>query len=95
MIDRVRSMVGFEWSPRMGQAPVFGTGEDGWCVRDAICELLGWEPGSDEWLRFEESVAGPDIPRLFNHLELRDLNPQAPASWRALLALIPMPRSLS
>jgi hypothetical protein len=37
-------------------------GEIGWCVRDALCELLGWAPGSEEWSRFVESREGQDIP---------------------------------
>jgi hypothetical protein len=88
MIDGVRSMAGFQWSPRTNPGRVFGPGEDGWCARDAICQLLGWPPGSDEWQRFVESPAGQDMPRLLRHLVLTDFDLEGAAEWNDLLALV-------
>ena len=66
------TMEDFEWSPTV---PYIRTvaGEDGWCMRDAVCRLLGWEPGSGEWLRFIEGPQGRDVPRLAEHLGLTEL----------------------
>jgi hypothetical protein len=58
-------------------------GEEGWCVRDAFCELFGWEPGSDEWPRFIEASAGQDVPRLAEHLGLAVF--EFPRDWHDLI----------
>ena len=53
------AMARFEWSPAPGFVPT-QAGEDGWCIRDAICQLFGWRPGLEEWLRF---IEGPGRTR--------------------------------
>jgi hypothetical protein len=67
--EETPTMGGFEWSP---SEPYVATepGEDGWCVRDAVRELLGWAPGSREWTRFIEGPRGQDTPGLAKHLGL-------------------------
>ena len=62
---------------------------DGWCVRDAICQLFDWEPGSKEWPRFIEAPDGPDTPRLAEHLGLTEF--QVPQNWYELLSSLAHP----
>ena len=57
------TMDGFEWSPTTPFVPT-EPGEDGWCGRDAFCELFGWEPDSDEWSRFISAPGRLLIDRL-------------------------------
>jgi hypothetical protein len=67
-------MAGFNWSPVTAHDPADAQdGSSGWCVRDAFCQLLGWEPGSAEWSRFIEWPKGTDIPQLAAHLGLKVL----------------------
>lgn len=84
----IRSMVGFDWSPTPRYLPM-KPGEDGWCMRDAICELSGWEPGSEEWYLFVEGPQGPDTPRLAEHLDLACF--QVPQDWKALIGRLTHP----
>jgi len=75
-------MDGFDWSP----APPFvppEPGEDGWCVRDAICELLRWVRGSAEWSRFIQGPRGRDVPRLASHLGLTNF--EFPGDWNEFI----------
>ena len=78
----VPTMDGFKWSP---PAPwvAMEPGEDGWCLRDAVCELFRWEPRSPEWHRFVEGPDGPDVPRLAEHLGLTTF--QIPQNWNDLI----------
>jgi hypothetical protein len=83
-------MAGFEWSP----APRFVSaepGEDGWCMRDAICQLFGWKPGSEEWLRFIEGPQGTDTPRLAEHLRLTLFSIDVPQDFNELIRLLDHP----
>jgi hypothetical protein len=52
-IDETPTMAGFKWSATPPYVPTV-PGEDGWCVRDAVSKLLGWERDSEEWSRFIE-----------------------------------------
>lgn len=81
-------MEGFEWSPT---APYVSTveGGDGWCLRDAVCRLLGWEPGSVDWLRFIEGPHGKDTSRLAGHLGLAEF--QVPQDWNDLIGRLDHP----
>ena len=72
MIGAVPTMLGFDWSPAPPFVPT-EPGEDGWCVRDAICDLFAWTPRSAEWSGFIEGPRGRDIPRLAAHLGLTKL----------------------
>jgi hypothetical protein len=63
------TMNGFVWSPAPPFVPT-QPGENGYCLRDALCPLFDWEISSDEWLRFRNAPAGRDIPRLAEHLGL-------------------------
>ena len=76
------TMEGFEWSP---SAPYIAIepGENGWCLRDAVCKLFGWRPGSSEWFRFVEGPQGRDTPRLAAHLGL--MNFEFPQDWNDLI----------
>lgn len=76
-------MNGFEWSPSV-PCVAMGLGEDGWCLRDAICELFRWEPGSPDWSRFIEGPQGQDVPRLAKHLGLTTF--EIPQNWNDLIA---------
>jgi hypothetical protein len=82
------TMAGFAWSPTPGFVPM-GPGEDGWCMRDAICPLFGWRPGSEEWLRFIEAPVGEDTPRLAEHLGLACF--QVPQDWGELISRLAHP----
>src|ERR1700683_2742329 len=42
------TMADFEWSSTPGFVPM-GPGEDGWCMRDAVCELVGRGVGAENW----------------------------------------------
>ncbi|SRR6266496_2507899 len=76
-------MDGFKWSPTtpyVSRVP----GDNGWCMRDAVCRLFGWKPGSKEWSRFIEAPAGPDTPRLADHLGLTVFYIGVPEDWDQL-----------
>ena len=65
---RTPSMDGFRW---FTTAPAPRRAGNGWCVRDALCELYGWAPGSKNWRTFVvEYPEGKDIERLVQHLGL-------------------------
>lgn len=85
-------MTGFEWSPT-GSAPVQlpEPGSDGWCVRDAVCELFGWPPGSEEWYRFIEFPNGRDIERMCTHLGLEMFTVTDPVEWNKLIKKLDHP----
>lgn len=83
-------MDGFEWSPA---APYVATepGEDGWCLRDAFCELLRWARGSAEWSRFTvEGTGGQDVSRLAEHLGLTVFD--VPGDWNQPISRPPWRR---
>lgn len=83
-------MEGFEWAP----APpvvVPTPGGDGWCVRDAVCEMFGWQPGSAEWGRFVESPSGADVPRPCAHLGLELFVVSVPVQWNELITKLDHP----
>ena len=82
-IANTPSVQGFKWSPAPGFVPTV-PGEDGWCMRDAVCQLFGWRPGSEEWLRFIEAPTGRDLIRLARHLGLTVFEVGAPGSWDEL-----------
>jgi hypothetical protein len=64
------TMEGFLWSPSPPYAPT-EPAEDGWCLRNAMCELFRWAPDSPEWRRFDvEGPQGEDTRRLVEHLGL-------------------------
>lgn len=88
MNDGEPTMDGFAWSPSPAYVPM-EAGEDGWCMRDAVCRLFGWTPGSDEWLRFIEGPQGQDTPRLAEHLGLIEL--QIPQDWNNLIGRLSHP----
>lgn len=82
------AMAGFEWSPT---TPYLATeeGEDGWCMRDAVCQLFGWRPGSENWRRFIEGPQGKDAPRLAEHVGLTEF--QVPQDWNELIRRLAHP----
>lgn len=65
-------MSGFEWKFTNTPWSEMGFPEDsnGWCVRNSICQLFGWEVGSRNWLAFRENVDSRDMERLLEHLHL-------------------------
>ena len=69
------TMAGFEWTHRnvLPSRPPLG---DLWCLRDAVCELFRWPPGSAEWSRFVEAPEPHDVGRLFQHLGLQGYDPE-------------------
>jgi hypothetical protein len=87
-VDSTPSMNGFEWSQTEDfVSPVEGA--NGWCVRDAICRLFGWSPGSEEAKRFIEGPQGEDTPRLAEHLGLAVF--QVPQDWNELIQRLDHP----
>ncbi len=66
-------MAGFTWSPPAPQLRLVPG--DGWCVRDALCQLFGWPIDSEEGLRFVENPEGADLYRLIEHLGLEWYDP--------------------
>lgn len=68
-------MAGFRWEHtesrvRTRGRPALPDGGDGYCLRDAVCELMGWVPGSPPWHSFPESPDGHDLGALDTHLGL-------------------------
>lgn len=83
-------MIGFEWSER--EIPLSnGLPGDFWCVRDAFSELMGWAPGSEEWLRFIEAPLPGDMDRLVDHLGLLWFDPEHEPHREPLAALLEHP----
>ena len=82
------TMVGFEWSETPPYVPTV-PGDNGWCVRDAVCQLFGWPPGSENWSAFMEGVQGEDTPRLAEHLGLACF--QIPQDWNELIQRLAHP----
>ena len=78
----VPTMDGFVWSPAAPFVPE-QEGENGWCMRDAVSRLIGWEPGSAEWSAFIENPAGWDIDRVAVHLGLPFFG--FPEDWNDLI----------
>lgn len=73
------TMVGFTWTRRTVTPAMRRLDGDLWCVRDALCALLRWPPGSEEWRRFIEAPDGPaDMERLIEHLGLVAYDPAYP-----------------
>lgn len=83
------TMEGFTWSAATPMPRLLSG--DGWCVRDAFCQLLDWPVGSAEWLRFVENPEGPDIYRLIEHLGLEWYDPACPPHWAELAARLDHP----
>jgi hypothetical protein len=75
-------MGGFEWSPPAPHVPM-EPGEDGWCIRDAVCEMYRWKSFSPEWSRFIEWPQSRDVARLAGHLGLAML--ESPQNWNDLI----------
>lgn len=75
--NSIPTMAGFGWSP-IAPYVAMEVGEDGWCVRNAVCKLLGWERDSEEWGRFVEGPKGMDLIRLAIHLGLTVFEVGAP-----------------
>jgi hypothetical protein len=73
------TMLGFVWAPKTITPAMRALPGDLWCVRDAFCALMGWQPGSGEWRCFIEAQNGPaDMERLIDHLGLVSLDPEYP-----------------
>jgi hypothetical protein len=58
-------------------------------MRDAICQLFGWRPGSEERRLFVEAPVGKDTPRLAEHLGLACF--QVPQDWSELISRLAHP----
>jgi len=76
-------MAGFEWSETPPYVPTV-SGDNGWCVRDAVCQLFGWPPGSENWSAFIEGPQGEDTTRLADHLGLTLFDLTAPGAYDEL-----------
>lgn len=63
------TMDGFEWTERP-EPLTPDDGNDGYCLRDAVCQLYGWGPGSADREAFIREPAGGDSARFFEHLGL-------------------------
>ncbi len=71
----VPTMEGFAWSGADGP-PHNTLPGNGWCLRDAICTLFGWPPGSPDWAAFQEYPSWGDTHRLIAHLGLVAFDPE-------------------
>ena len=58
-------------------------------MRDAVCQLFGWRPGSENWRRFIEGPQGKDAPRLAEHVGLTEF--QVPQDWNELIRRLAHP----
>lgn len=64
-------MYGFQSSPARFVPPRMAPGDNGYCLRDAMCTLMDWRVGSEPWASFPEWPNAEDVPRLAEHLGLR------------------------
>jgi hypothetical protein len=64
-------MCGFQWSPTRTAPSPMSPGDNGYCLRDAMCTLMDWQVDSEAWASFPEWPNAGDVPRLAEHLELR------------------------
>lgn len=71
----VPTMAGFVWLSTGSEPPAMPLPGDGWCVRDAFSQLMGWLPGSEDWYSCIENPGGRDIYRLIEHLGLEWYDP--------------------
>ena len=77
-------MRGFSWSAAL-VGPISRPDQgDLWCVRDSVCALMGWAPGSAEWMSFVEGPIAPDLDRLTEHLGLVWFDPEFEPHRQAL-----------
>ena len=86
-------MADFDWRSKPGWVSKV-PGDNGWCVRDAVCELLGWPCDSENWRKF--TVEGPewhDTERLAQHLDLTIFNISAsvPQEYNELITKLEHP----
>jgi hypothetical protein len=58
----MHALSGFHWST--GQNPLGIPSVDMFCVRNALCHMKGWMPGSDEWNSIPPGPPGTDLKRL-------------------------------
>lgn len=77
----ILTLEGFKWSPAKDY--IDGDGSDGWCMRDAFCQLFRWRPGSENWARFIRWPRGLDTLRLAIHLGLTPFE-VGPEYWTEL-----------
>ena len=84
MSENVHALSYFEWTNYPHPTQV-SDGGDGYCVRDAVCQLLGWPVGSPEWKWFRESPAPGDDKRLYDHLGLTIYDIAIPEHWNELI----------
>jgi hypothetical protein len=63
-------MRGFTWLEQPPPVGAIPAGAELWCVRDAICQLMGWQPGSEDHGAFIQLVGRQNIHRLAAHLGL-------------------------
>lgn len=71
------TMVGFNWSSTPSQALTI-PGDDGWCVRNAVCRLLGWQRDLEEGRAFIKWPEWTDVIKLAMHLGLTVFEIAAP-----------------
>jgi hypothetical protein len=89
MRDQTPTMRGFKWTSTPGKIPAeLG---DGWCLRDAMCQLFGWSIGSKEWRAFIECPSAYDTERLCDHLGLEWYDPLHPPHIPLLQARVEHP----
>lgn len=72
------TMRGFVWRHPGGGQPA-GLPGNSWCVRDSICQLFHWAPGSWEWQQFRELPHEEDFAYLEQHLGLIQIFASEPA----------------
>lgn len=90
MTQAAPTMAGFRWSPReLPASPV--PGSNGWCVRDAYCELLRWPAGSAEWSRFIEYPHQDDLLPLARHLGVKVYDVGIAQHWNELIGKLDHP----
>jgi hypothetical protein len=90
MTKAAPTMADFRWSPReLPARPV--PDSNGWCVRDAYCELLCWPAGSAEWSRFIEYPSPDDLLPLARHLGVSVYDVGIAQHWNGLIGKLDHP----
>lgn len=70
------TLSGFQWDEPRPLPQWNSNDRDGWCVRDAFCQLFGWHRGSEEWNRFLEGITAGEMDRLTEYLGLYWFDPE-------------------
>lgn len=82
------ALAGFQW--KKGENPQDLPQSSMYCVRKALCLMMGWPPGSEEWYSFPPGPPGTDLLRLVTErpelgLELHAKGDHVPGKVRGIV----------